>query len=31
MKDLHIHIEQGPYEKKWIEKFVDTAVKMNID
>ena len=31
MKDLHIHIERGEYEKAWIDKFVDRAVKMNID
>ena len=31
MKDLHIHLEQGPYTKEWIDKFVQQAVKMNID
>lgn len=31
MKDLHIHIERGPYTKQWIDKFVDQAIKMNID
>lgn len=31
MKDLHIHIERGPYTKQWIDKFVEQAVKMNID
>ncbi len=31
MKDLHIHIERGPYTKEWIDKFVSQAIKMNID
>lgn len=31
MKDLHIHIERGPYTKEWIDQFVDKAVQMNID
>ncbi|MBQ8980622.1 MAG: histidinol phosphate phosphatase [Eubacterium sp.] len=31
MKDLHIHIERGDYNKKWIDRFVSQAVKMNID
>lgn len=31
MKDLHIHIERGPYTKQWIDRFVQQAVKMNID
>lgn len=30
LKDLHIHIERGPYTRQWIEKFVNQAVKMNI-
>lgn len=30
LKDLHIHIERGPYTKEWIDQFVDKAVKMNI-
>lgn len=30
LKDLHIHIERGPYTVSWIEKFVDQAVKMNL-
>lgn len=31
LKDLHIHIERGEYNKVWIDKFVDHAIKMNID
>ncbi|MBE6720100.1 MAG: histidinol phosphate phosphatase [Ruminococcaceae bacterium] len=31
MQDLHIHIERGPYEKQWIDRFVEQAVKMSID
>ena len=31
MKDLHIHIERGPYKKEWIDRFVEQAVIMNID
>lgn len=31
MKDLHIHIERGEYTKQWIDKFVQQAVRMNID
>lgn len=31
MKDLHIHIERGEYTKEWIDRFVEQAVKMNID
>lgn len=31
MKDLHIHIERGPYEKAWIDRFVEQAVRMDID
>lgn len=31
LKDLHIHIECGPYTKEWIERFIDQAIKMNID
>lgn len=31
MKDLHIHIERGPYTKEWIDRFVSQAIKMNID
>lgn len=31
MKDLHIHIERGDYTQEWIEKFINQAVKMNID
>lgn len=31
LKDLHIHIERGPYTKEWIERFIDQAIKMNID
>lgn len=31
MQDLHIHIERGEYEKAWIDRFVEQAVKMDID
>lgn len=30
-KDLHIHIERGPYTVEWIEKFIDKAVQMQLD
>ncbi len=30
MKDLHIHIERGPYTVEWIEQFISQAEKMNI-
>lgn len=30
LKDLHIHIERGPYTVEWIEKFINQAVKMNL-
>ena len=31
MKDVHIHIERGPYTKEWIDKFVNQAVEMGLD
>lgn len=31
MKDLHIHIERGPYTVEWIEKFINKAIEMNLD
>lgn len=31
LKDLHIHIEQGPYTVQWIEEFVGTAIRRNIN
>lgn len=31
MKDMHIHIERGPYTRTWIEKFIDKAVEMQLD
>lgn len=31
MKDLHIHIERGPYTIEWIEEFISKAEKMGID
>lgn len=31
MKDLHIHIERGPYTAEWIEKFINKAVQMELD
>ncbi len=30
LKDLHIHIERGPYTVEWIEKFINHAIKMNL-
>lgn len=31
MRDVHIHIERGPYTKEWIDQFVKQAVKMGLD
>lgn len=31
MVDGHIHIERGEYTLKWIKKFVDKAIEMNLD
>ncbi|MDE6155850.1 MAG: PHP domain-containing protein, partial [Eubacterium sp.] len=31
MKDLHIHIERGPYTTEWIEQFISKAVQQNLD
>lgn len=31
MRDVHIHLERGNYTKEWFEKFVETAVKRNLD
>lgn len=31
MKDLHIHIERGPYTVEWIERFIDKAVQMELE
>ncbi len=31
LQDLHIHIERGPYTVEWIEQFVNTAVRRNIN
>lgn len=31
MKDLHIHIERGPYTVEWAERFIDKAVFMGLD
>lgn len=31
MKDLHIHIERGPYTIEWIEKFISKAVEMGLE
>lgn len=31
MKDLHIHIEQGPYTVEWIEQFINKAEKEKLD
>ena len=31
LKDLHIHIERGPYTLEWIEKFISKAQQMELD
>jgi histidinol-phosphatase (PHP family) len=31
MRDVHIHIERGPYTKEWIAQFVDQAQKTGLD
>ncbi|MCM1285519.1 MAG: PHP domain-containing protein [Acetobacter sp.] len=31
MKDLHIHIERGPYTVEWIERFIEKAAAENLD
>lgn len=31
MKDVHIHIERGPYTKEWIDRFVNQAVEMGLE
>lgn len=31
MRDVHIHIERGPYTKEWIDKFVNQAVEMGLN
>jgi len=31
VKDVHIHIERGPYTKEWVDKFVNQAVEMGLD
>lgn len=31
MNDLHIHIEQGEYSKRWIDQFVENAIDMGLD
>lgn len=31
LKDLHIHIEQGPYTVEWIEKFIHKAEEMHLN
>ncbi|MGN0532814.1 MAG: PHP domain-containing protein [Eubacterium sp.] len=31
MKDLHIHIERGPYTVSWIEKFIERAQQTGMD
>lgn len=30
LKDMHIHIERGPYTLQWIEEFIFAAEKMNM-
>ncbi|MBA1334470.1 MAG: hypothetical protein HPY66_2319 [Firmicutes bacterium] len=31
MIDAHIHLERGPYEEGWLDRFIDMAVKRNMD
>lgn len=31
MKDLHIHIERGPCNKQWLEKFIEKAQQENLE
>lgn len=31
MKDLHIHLEQGPYTVAWAEQFIERAVQTGMD
>lgn len=31
MRDVHIHIEKGPYTKEWIDRFVEQAVRAGLD
>ena len=31
MKDLHIHIERGPYTVSWIENFIERAQQTGMD
>lgn len=31
MRDVHIHIEKGPYAKEWIDRFVEQAMRAGLD
>lgn len=31
MRDVHIHIEKGPYTKAWIDRFAEQAVRAGLD
>lgn len=31
MIDAHAHLERGPYEEAWLDRFIDMAVERNID
>lgn len=31
MKDLHIHLERGPYTVEWAEQFINKAIKTGMD
>ena len=31
MLDAHIHLEKGPYNRQWLDKFIDEAVNRNIN
>ncbi|MCR5207113.1 MAG: PHP domain-containing protein [Eubacterium sp.] len=31
MKDLHVHIERGEYNREWIERFIEKAAEMQLE
>lgn len=31
MIDAHIHLEKGPYNRQWLDKFIDETVNRNIN
>ena len=30
MIDAHVHLEKGPYTKKWLEQFINKAIENKI-